>query len=73
MLNSSIAQIAVFLVVLCIWLYIWLYIWDMIVICRRKSTDRNLDFAEAIWDTVVVLIKIAIIAIPTYIFIHQGA
>lgn len=69
MLNSFIAQIAVFLVVLCIWLYIW----DMIVICRRKSTDRNLDFAEAIWDTVVVLIKIAIIAIPTYIFVHRGA
>lgn len=64
MLNSSIAQIAVFLVVLCIWLYIW----DMIVIYRR-----NIDIAEAIWDTVVVLIKIAIITIPTYIFIHQGA
>lgn len=69
MLNSSIAHIAVFLVVLCIWLYIW----DMIVICRRKSTDRNLDFAEAIWDTVVVLIKIAIIVIPTYVFIRRGA
>lgn len=69
MLNSSIAQIAVFLVVLCIWLYIW----DMIVIYRRKSADRNIDIAEAIWDTVVVLIKIAIITIPTYIFVHRGA
>lgn len=69
MLNSSIAQIAVFLVVLCIWLYIW----DMIVIYRRKSADRNIEIAEAIWDTVVVLIKIAIITIPTYIFVHRGA
>ena len=69
MLNSSIAQIAVFLVVLCILMYLW----DMVVIWRRKSIDRNFDIAEAIVDTVFVLIKIAIIVIPTYIFIHRGA